>query len=152
MGLLDRIQDHNSAAAQAELNALLERDARRQEIKAARERIVYKAVAKFAAQEGCAITELNRVDGQRYFLVGDMVLMVREERMLDVAKAESMTAKEVLWQHIVYLIGLDRTDRIERIRIGVLQMLRFEGVLQAHNVGMGRYDFDYIRVVQALYR
>ncbi len=152
MGLLDRIQNHTSAAAQVEMEELLERAARLQEINGSRERIVSQAVAAFALKEGCDVAELGQIGVERYFAVGGIVLGIQEHPSLERAKAETTVPGEVLWQHAVNLVGIDRAERIVRIKIGTLLLLKFEGVLEAYNKGALHYSFEYDRVVQALFR
>lgn len=151
MSLLDRIQDHNTSTSQSEMEEMLERTAHLQEIKAIRERIVSQAVAAFALKEGCDMAELGQIGVERYFAVGGIVLGIQEHLSLERAKAETTVPGEVLWQHAVNLVGIDRAERIVRIKIGTLLLLKFEGVLEAHNKGLA-YSFEYDTVVQALFR
>lgn len=151
MGLLDRIQDHNTSTSQSEMEEMLERTAHLQEIKAIRERIVAQAVTAFASKEGCDVAELGWVGGERYFAVGGIVLGIQEHLSLEKAKTEITAPDKVLWQYAVYPVGIDRADRIVRIKVGTLLLLKFKGVLEAHNKGLA-YSFEYDTVVRALFR
>lgn len=126
-------------------------EARTQEISAIRSAIVASRIAAFADKEGAHWTELPAKAGARYFLVDDIVLVVRLRSAIDKDRLDETSPKEVLWQHTVALVGIDITERIVEINRGTLGLLEFELVRRAFAQAAHLVHYSHIVVVEQLY-
>lgn len=151
MGLLDQITERNNAEQQAALEQMLQADAHRQETLATRHQIVTNAMQVFATSHQCEYQELNTTRSGRIFLLDELVLAVQEQVYMDPLMAATTQVSDVLWQHFVYLVGLDITGRVRQFKIGTLRMLNLEGIRKAYNQNPG-YEFDRSLVTPILFQ
>lgn len=152
MSLLDRMSDDLHAArmdqdAEAEAQSL--EDAARRKRRAD---IVTAHIQSFASSLNEAYAELPPLSSTRYFVVGGLVLAVRERSNIPKERRLITDSRDVLWQHTVALVGVDVCGKIREVDRRTLQLVEYGTLVQAYKIGQRDViDFDHASVVSALY-
>lgn len=152
MSLLDRIADEDYARrkeADAAAAAKSDEDSGRRQRRAD---IVTAHIQSFASSLNEAYAELPPLSSTRYFVVGGLVLAVRERSNIPKERCLITDSRDVLWQHTVALVGVDVYGKIREVDRRTLQLVEYGSLVKAYKIGQrDLIDFGYASVVSALY-
>ncbi len=152
MSLLDRIADEEYARRQEEdaaAAAKSDEDSGRRQLRAD---IVTAHIQSFASSLNEACDELPPLSSTRYFVVGGLVLAVRERSNIPKEQRLITDSRDVLWQHTVALVGVDVCGKIREGDRTTLLLVVYGTLVEAYQIGQRNLiDFDHARVLSALY-
>ena len=109
-------------------------------------------IQSFASSLNEACDELPPLSSTRYFVVGGLVLAVRERSNIPKEQRLITDSRDVLWQHTVALVGVDVCGKIREGDRTTLLLVVYGTLVKAYQIGQRNLiDFDHARVVSALY-
>lgn len=143
MGLLSRIEEERMRSFMEE-SAAVEKVKRAEQ---ARERqrieIVDCRVERFASDVGETLEQLTRapVGQPRYYIVGDLILMVRR---FATGKEQPDPSKplDVTYSYCVYLACLNHEKKLRYRKIGALRFLNYDGLYKTVSEAPPNWLFD----------
>ncbi len=152
MSLLDRIADEEYARRQEEDAAAAAKSDEDSGRRQRRADIVTAHIQSFASSLNEAYAELPPLSSTRYFVVGGLVLAVRERSNIPKERRLITDSRDVLWQHTVALVGVDLYGKIREVDRRTLQLVEYGTLVKAYRIGQrDLIDFGYASVVSALY-
>lgn len=149
VSFLNMIEDANDKDFDNEHATMLEGVERKSGIIAARNDCIRDKMLAFASECGMELAHLSSISPHT-FMIGDFVFQVRINSMVNPAEYEHTSPAKVLWQHGVFLVGFDVTNRIGEAKIGTLALLRFDGLRSTYNANSGRLQFQATDVLRLL--
>ena len=152
MSLLDRIADEEYARRQEEDAAAAAKSDEDSGRRQRRADIVTAHIQSFASSLNEAYAELPPLSSTRYFVVGGLVLAVRERSNIPKEQRLITDSRDVLWQHTVALAGVTLFGNVREVDARTLQLVQYESLVKAFELGQRDViQFDHASVVSALY-
>ena len=146
MDFLDIINARSNAELDKEQQKLFDDVEHAAEVARIRADIIGKKIAAFADSLAMEHLRLSSISPDMY-IVGGFVFSVRIHGMIDPDKRREVARSEVLWQHLIYLVGFDLTERTQEVRVGTLALLNFDGVRNAYDRYRDSLNFNSSEVI-----
>ena len=150
MGFLDQIQWEQAAALEKEHEELLAALVRSNDIAQARAKIISQRLVDFAKTMELECAELVSKGQTRYFLIGDLVFVVRIRGNTSKDDLTKTARSDVLWQYTYALVGIDRTGQSVESTRGTLALIDFPMIMKMVRAHPS-LAFNHEQVIPILY-